>query len=662
MVRISLIVLIVALWPWGCHHQKVEPVPGATTIQVSDVKIRAADGEILRGNYGELIETLGVRKGSRILPARPYNPYRIAEDRRRIAAHLQLIGYFDGSVGEPALVFNEQRTRVAITWTVREGPNYRINSVSIMHAPTSHQSKLRAIADFTTGDQVDLARYRPLRRTMAEYLQSVGYGHARVYSRVFVDRTAKQLAFYYYVDAGPKTRVGRINIEGNKAVPTHAIRQRLSFQVGDAYSTTLGKQAQLALLDTGSFTSVSIVSNADILRGPPEYPNTGGTIARKQVDDAGNLVPRKLDRAVDIRVHVVEAPRRQARLEIGVEGDPTRIDTYTGSRFRWRNVIGAQRHITLEGRVGHGWGIDDEARTGFYGESAVRFDRPGWLHPKLDLQLVGRYRDRPFGSALLREWRLGPGLRTRLAPGAFIEVAGHYRHERILDLPSLILPDNLSLPSRTTSKGAELTSRIVLDRRNDGLEPTQGYLLALETAYQPGGALSTHRSLQVLPEARTLLPLMRSWSLALRASAGWVLLSSDAGVAFGSRLFGGGAHGLRGFGRDKLAPRVCTSPTERCDSVAVGGLSLMETTVEARYLPFRKLYGMAIFADLGGASHSLNPLEPGLSAAVGVGLRVRTWYVPVSLDVAYSLLRHGERIAPDSLSSFLAFFRIGEAF
>ena len=653
----------------ACHQQRPAAVPGDTAISVASVEIEARAGEELAVDYQPLIESLGLRKGTLIRPERRFNPFRLAEDRRRIASYLQQLGRFDAEVSEPDLVYADNHDRVSVTWTVHEGPAYRIGGVHLVGAPADQESMLRGMIPFGPGSTVDLATYRPLRRTLAEALQDEGYGHARVYSRAFVDRGARTVAWYYYVDAGPRTRIAAIAIEGNRNVSADSIRQRIGLHPGDAYSTRAKRQAEMALIDTGAFASAVVLSDADIQTGAPEHPDTGGVLAPEQIDADGNLVPRQLPADVSLRVSVVEAPSRQLRVEAGVEGDPTRVDSFAGARVWLRNLFGPQHHLVLEGSVGYGWLIDGDTSdpTGVYGNALARYVRPGWLTRRLDLRTTAQYRDVVYPSAQLRDVSAGPGLRVVAAEQVFVDVDLLYRRARTLDFGPFdaMTSDQHSLAADSLAQGGELDAALVVDKRDDGLEPTRGYFLALRGAVSPGGPLATHAWSQVGPEARGFLPIAGAWSLAARASSGWVFAGDD-GAPLGARLFGGGAFGMRGFGRDRLSPSACLEamddPAGGCDQALVGGMSLFEGSLEARYLPFRKQIGLAAFADVGGAGARANPFASGVSTAFGLGGRLRTWYVPVSIDLSYRLLEESEVTSPDTLDPWLVFFRIGEAF
>ena len=285
---------------------------------------------------------------------------------------------------------------------------------------------------------------------------------------------------------------------------------------------------------------------------------------------------------------------------------------------------------------------------------------PGWFGSRVDLRATARYRDVVLPTSSLRELSAGPGVRTTLGKGVFLDLDAVFRRQQTfnLDVMDNSALDAASLAADDISSRGELDASFVVDRRNDGIEPTSGYLLALRGTLSPGQSLGSHRYVSVAPELRGFAPLSASWSVAARASAGFVSLAGESGVPLGARLFGGGAHGMRGFGRERLATQICTGM--ECE--LVGGMSLFQGSLEARYLPFRKLYGLNAFADLGGVGARSNPFADGPSAAVGFGARLRTWYVPISFDFSYRAVEQGEFSGASSLDPFLVFVRIGEAF
>src|SRR4030095_14283101 len=71
----------------SCNAERPMKVPGETDIAVGSVTLRSHDGSDLAVDYAPLMDRLGMRPKSLILPARYYSEFRENEDRRRIRAY-----------------------------------------------------------------------------------------------------------------------------------------------------------------------------------------------------------------------------------------------------------------------------------------------------------------------------------------------------------------------------------------------------------------------------------------------------------------------------------------------------------------------------------------------------------------------------------------------
>ncbi|MBW2529570.1 MAG: BamA/TamA family outer membrane protein, partial [Deltaproteobacteria bacterium] len=460
----------------------------------------------------------------------------------------------------------------------------------------------------------------------------------------------------------------------NVRVPAELIIERSGMVPGEQFDWAKSRAGEFDLLDTGAFSSTFIRGSTDtVFIVPGDAPDTGGVLGDEQVDANGDLVPRELDEEVDLKIHVVEAPSQQLRVRAGAEFDPTRLDTALSSRLWLRNLFGPWHHLVLEGRLGYGWLWRDttDDPTGFYGEALVRYLKPMLGARLLDFRLTARLRDELHPGFHLLEVTTGPGVRSTLAKNLFFDTDLFFRYGLSIDFGPFddATRDELSLPEDDTFLGPELQSSIVWDERDNPVEALKGHLLALRASFTPGDPMGTHRYLTLGPEARGFLPITESFSIGLRGAAGWAFLGGDDGIPLGPRLFGGGSYGMRGFGRHRLSPTALSCPTApapgaalvECELGPVGGLSLVEASLEGRLLPYLKPYGLVAFADVGGAGAEANPFDTGVSMALGAGLRLRIWYLPIAFDAAYRLLRDNEVQAPEH-DPFLVFFRIGESF
>jgi outer membrane translocation and assembly module TamA len=675
--------MIVALaWLCACGAQRAPKVPGESDITVSDVTITSRDGSPLTPDTTPLFDRLGMRQASLVLPVRYYSELREAEDRRRIEAFWQNYGFFDVEVDPPRVTHDREAGSVAIAWTLKENERYSLSQVELLYEPASHHEELLAMIPFSPGDrEIDLEKYRYLRRDMADRLRRDGYGHARVFSRAYVDRARRVVHWFYFVDAGPLTKVGTVVVDGAVHTSPEDVMERAGIQVGEPYTWDTRLDGEFHLLDTGAYASTFIRADVDTtFEVPGDAPDTGGPIRDEQIDDQGNLVARELPEAIDVKIHVVEAPSQQLRVRASAEADPTRFDTALSSRLWLRNLFAPWHHLVLEGRIGYGWLFDADTGDpdGLYGEALARYLKPMWLARLLDFRTTLRFKDELYNGFHLREVTAGPGWRVALRPGRavtfqpsglFFDLDTLFRWGEQIDLGPFdpAERERLSLADDDVYLGGEIQASVIWDERDNPLEAMSGHLLALRTSLSPGLAERWNRYATVQPDARGFVRLSESLALGLRGTASWVLLHGDEGVPLGPRLFGGGAWGMRGFGRNRLSPLAQSCARDAagnvlfCSGTAVGGLSLAEATVEARWLPLNKPYGAVVFSDVGGAGAEANPFETGISLAAGLGLRLRLWYLPAAFDFAYRVLRDSEVQEPVD-EPFLVFFRLGEAF
>lgn len=666
-ILLSWLVALPLLVLSGC----VEPrpaVPGDTDYTVVDLEIEGAH-EVSTGP----LETggLSLRPASLTAPPQPYNPYRIEEDRGRIIAFWQNLGFFDITVEGPELDFDHEARTVAVRWRVVEGARYTIGSVDVVDAPEGYRQALLDTVPFEPGDPIDMESYRRHRFAMSDVLLDDGWLHATIFSRTWIDPAAKKVHWVYFVDEGPRTRLGSLQVLGAADVPPQAILERSGLEIGQPLSAGDLRKAELDLMDTGSFHHANIVTNADVPeRVRPLPPDTGGILPAERVDAQGNLVPRTLPQDLEVAIVVGEAPSVQVRGGGGAQIDLSRVDAIARGELWLRDVFAPFHHLVFEGRVGYGLLYREDLSKeplGVYGSALARYVAAGLLGRIGDFRLTAEFDDRLFPGYHTREVMGGPGVRVALTEHLFFDLDLYARYGFAAPGYGAFDPEVASrlelIDGEQSWLDSELRTSLVWDRRNHRVEPTDGWFGGLWLALAPGAPLGDHRYLSSELEARWYVPLGDALSLAFRALGGWVFpLADGAGVPPTARLYGGGNYGMRGFGRHELSSYARACDGDDCDDLPVGGLSTVQGTVELRWLPFRQLYGAAVFADLGSMGDGLNPFEFGTNLALGAGLRIRVfWYFSLALDFSYRVL-DDDRFDRLDVGAFQFFGRIGEAF
>jgi outer membrane protein assembly factor BamA len=232
---------------------------------------------------------------------------------------------------------------------------------------------------------------------------------------------------------------------------------------------------------------------------------------------------------------------------------------------------------------------------------------------------------------------------------------------------------------RSARSMSPVTLSATMDRTDDPISATRGYVVQATAEHASSFTLSDYRYNRVLIDAAGFVPLPRDIVLALHARAGWVgaLGSTDEALGVDSegrsilhprkRFFAGGSQSVRGYGESQLGPRILTIPATRlleagctisgtqavCDEATVndktllpdtaftarplGGNVLAEGSVELRF-PIWKAIGGAVFvdgalvgerglSDLGQASVAVTP---------GFGIRYKSMAGPIRVDLGYN--------------------------
>lgn len=603
-------------------------------------------------DFQPLMTKLGHRPSNLVLPPRNYNEFRLAEDRRRIIAYAGSVGYFDISVDAPKVI--NKKSSVAIEWKVEAGTQYTIGKLKLVGTPSELHAQVLKQIPFSDGGPINTATYRLLRHALADTLRWHGYSHARVYTRAWIHREEKQLDWYYFVDPGPKTHIAAIEVVGNHRVSAGEILRRSGLAVGDAYGARERERSQLQIMDAGSMASVVIVADDDIHKGPPELPDSGG---KALVDAQGDLAPRDLSAGLHLKISVIEAPRRELRLEAGVEADPSRSDAYMDTRLVFRDIGTSGLHLVSEGFVGYGVELGDISEPlGLYGRAKVQVLKSSVLGLKSDVRITAKLDHQLFPNAAVREYSAGPGFHKALADSLYLdmEVLAFVAQETEALALDAAERTSVGLSEDLEAKGAKLVAGLVWDDRDSGIEASDGYFASAFGEYAPDALDASHHWMRFKGDLRGFFPVTPSLSLAARGSGTWVVGAGDSGVPLHRRLFGGGAYGFRGYGRQGLSPDL--------KGAKVGGQSMIESSLEGRFLPVQKLYGAVAFLDLGAVSVDANPFAQGVFAAVGFGARLRTFYIPVAFDLSYRVLEESELVSPFRLDPWSVFVRLGEAF
>jgi translocation and assembly module TamA len=544
------------------------------------------------------------------------DPDALATDRRRVEAFYRERGYYHAVV-EPPEVTPDGEGRVRVVLRVDAGKPVRVSSVTVegLEEAPAARAKAGPLA-IAPGQVFTEAAYDAAKGQLSAALLSSGWptGAVTQAARVLPEEGTAEVT--YRAEPGPRLRFGRVFVAGTAAVPREKVVAQASREVkaGDWFDVGRLERAQTRVFDLGVFAGVRVN------RGEP--------------DEARGTVP--------VVVAVREAPFHTLRLGPGLGFQASRWEAQGTASWIHRNWLGGLRRLQLDARAGYAWLPDpfSRQREGLVGLLAAELSQPGVLGDAVDLSArveLEKSLEQAYGFVSERV-RLGAPLRLAprwtVAPTYNLEI---YQLRDLVGTPSLTLPQLQNCPGRTCLL-SYLEQRVIWDGRDDPLDTTHGVYagLSVQEGFPIGGYGYTF--IKVQPEVRVFLPLGRSTVLATRARLGALLPVGEAGNPPVVALFTlGGALSMRGYGAGRLSPMSYQDGRW----VPTGGNGLLEGSLELRQALGGSLTG-ALFLDGGNVSDaSSSPSEwrtvvdpTRLQLALGVGLRYRTPFGPLRVDLA----------------------------
>lgn len=614
-------------------------------------------------------------------PARRYvaDLYREALDN--VAAAYRDRGFIEVDIKEP--VVERRGTRAHLHVAIVEGPQFRIASIrlrgndglgsaELLDAMAAPEPGVTAV---TLGGAYSAAAAEDARIAMVKRYRERGFLYARVATETIIDATSHNVDLICRINEGPEVRLRSILVHGARHTREGVVRSRISLQPGDRYNLRQALDDQRAIAELGVFSSVRV----------------------KLIDE---------DRPAEQKDLVAEVTERPRQIVEVVPG----ISTADGPRLQLSyahiNVFGTAANVHSSLKVNRQvffplYGIYEETMRlrydGYRGSEQLtkaleRDARLGVRSPRFRLLPIDTLfrvdliheRDNavPFSldaNTAIAGLEIFPwsSLTIAIEPQASLTqlecpVLLTDEQQVILDLdaadPCVEGLVALRQTARRIDRGRRRTVKVgptvTLDRRDNALNPSRGFLLYTRAAYavgesqaEPGDPFEPFTFAKMQGGMTGYLPLAGAvWVLG--AQAGSLRLLRGA-IPIEERFYLGGRDTLRGFvesslipddacvvSADEDVPPGCAEPILRTGEAPVtrGGNTFGLLTGEVR-IPMTENVGLDVFVDTGNLWVDGNNASWRLRYTLGAGLRYNTPIGALAIDLGINLAprsRNGE--------------------
>ncbi len=440
-----------------------------------------------------------------------YDPDRLELDKELLRNYYFERGYADFSVLSATAELAPDRDGFFITFTVNEGEQYRFGDLAVdIAARGLDPADFAAIVPDVTGDIYDATKVEEIANDLTDLAGQKGFAFVQVKPRANKNEADRTVGVTFEVSEGPRVFVERIEIEGNTQTLDRVIRRQLEIVEGDPFDARKIREAQRRIRALNYFSKVEIT------------PEQGATE----------------DRAV-LKVRVEEQSTGSLSFGVGFSSSAGPIGNIALTE---RNFLGRGQLVNAQ--------VTAAGDTQVYDLS---FTEPAFLDRDLSVGMRAFFiQDNRTSESNFKINRLGFGPTASFPLTEDTRMALRYEFRRD-DLRA----DNQASPAIKVDDGVRFTSLvgygITMDKRNDPIEPTSGYLLNFDQGFAGLGGDARYVRNSGTAKAWTAFfddQVVASAELEMGA------INSIGGdsIRINERFFLGGSS-LRGFAQQGIGPR-----------------------------------------------------------------------------------------------------------
>ena len=585
-------------------------------IEIDDIRLEGVN----RFSKSKLLSHLfaGETSWVPLTPDYPFDEALLAADMRRIEELYKAYGYYQARVTGLQVLRDEHE--VDLVLTVEEGEPTCVRRLSFEWEP---DAPLDEAARLAVQKHAALVPDGPFEQpamndsigALRQAMLLRGHPLARVTASAVVREATRLADVVFKLRPGPFARIGTIHFQGLDKVPRYMLEREVRFALGEPYSPARVRQVEAAL------------------RGMRVFRWVGAQPAEKVTD--GNL---------ELVIRLSEADPHSIRVGVEASFETIRWQQQARLGYTHTNLFGHLTRLDLD--VVAGWAeLPDPIDIQQHGPVAAvvpRFTKKGLLEDHLLWSLVpafglniqeGYQYYSPSNRLGVSRWFAGL---LRLGLSHTVRMVDFFNVSPTLDANASLLGRDFRDPFVLSYLEFQAEAYFA----NSITDPTDGVILDATYAIAGSWLGSGYDFHQILGGLRAYWKPWSRLQIAFQMKTGMLIPYGEEGSSpFSHRLYLGGATTVRGWGSRRISPRVeeCADDGTLCDTVPIGGLTLIQANLELRLHLFWWI-GVVAFADMGDVqAEALTWAPEEWNFTAGGGLRVDSPLGIIRLDFGYRL-------------------------
>ena len=514
---------------------------------------------------------------------------RVMQDAELFERILRNDGYYDATITSQV---NRENDQLIVSLIADTGPVYTYRTVRLTGLePLGLVESARLTNVFAPGpgDPIIADRLVAAQQALLTEMLETGYPFAAVGEEdILIDHDIRQGDLTQPTAPGARLRFGQVVADDSGLLGANHIQRIARFDPGDWYKQSEVEDLRRALIATGIVSSVTVTPQQS---ANPENVDLNVALTPAPLRTIAGALGYGSGEGVRAEVsweHRNLFPPEGALILRGVAGTQEQLAEAT---FRRNNVTRRDHILTIRAAASH---IDRAAYDANSASLSGRFERVSTL----------LYQKR-------WSWAAGAEL-TATDERSFVVSINQF--------------------SRRTYYIGALSGSVTWDTSDSLLDPTTGARVTLRLAPE----VSFHNKAFIYLRGQLDGSMYRRVGdgvvLAARARVGSLIGGvSTESIAPSRRFYAGGGGSVRGYGYQAIGARDINNDP-------VGGRSVVEFAAEARVRAFGE-FSVVPFIDAGNVYDNQTPDFSGLRYGAGLGVRYRSNFGPIRVDVATPLNR-----------------------
>ena len=552
-------------------------------------------------NQRKLLEQIQLKPGSFLLFSRVEFDRRLLKlDAISLKNYYHSNGFLEVAVKDSFSVIND---KVDIFFIIEEGKQYYLNSVSIIGLRSLKEKEVKSLLDLKTGNPYNPVQINTNQALLNEAFEEKG----KLFYQFDINQEVQDsVNITILIKEGPDVYINHAWVSGLELIDSNYVRKEFSFKKGDLFEKNLMDKTKRALLQSGFFSSVSLITHP--LANSDSLVNI--EVRMKEFRNRGEL---ELEPGYEIIEYVPGVNSL-----VGLGGSVHWLD---------RMIFGSKNRFDAKGSV-------------------VMPSEEGFVYPRFSIDMkISNHR--PFELRLPTQVKVfyqqfknfgdeeGPYVRR-----FGLEYANIFRWNRqrsFLDIGFRFELFDESDVFRDQIEQRNFSIHLQQDNRDNPVYPSKGNVIIFRMdAF--GGWLKGNRTYTKYDlDLRQYVSPIKNVTVAGRINVGLITGWSDDYDHYETVLFEkfylGGSNTLRAW----KPLQFMTYQTEYGSTLPLGKTSKMLTNWEVRFPLFWRL-GMVLFYDGGQISDSFQTVQwKDLQWNRGVGITINLPFAPIRVDYGESI-------------------------